>query len=106
MRRHNEAAERRAGERPHRKTKKFDGLIFTLWDGEAMSEQAANNSATYWRNRGYLVRVVKEPGHPEWLIYRRKKSVSVRNRAEEKMTRKNFIRVKTTSGGSRLVKVT
>lgn len=73
MNRHSEAAERRAGERRHKMFKKFDGLTYTLWNGEAFSKKAAEDSATYWRNRGYLVRVVKELHHNEWLIYRRKK---------------------------------
>lgn len=73
MKRHNEAAERRAGERRHPKIRYFDKLAYHLYDGEAFSEKAAQGSATYWRNRGYLVRVVKEKNHNEWLIYRRKK---------------------------------
>lgn len=69
---HNEAAEIRAGERKHKKVRHFGGLPYHLWDGEAFSASAAKRSAEYWRNRGYLVRVVKEKHHNEWLIYRRK----------------------------------
>lgn len=69
---HNEAAEILMGEKPHKKTKKFDGKVYKLWPEEAMSKSGAEALAEHLRNRGNLVRVVKEKMHSEWLIYYRK----------------------------------
>lgn len=66
---HNEAMER---ERPHKKTRKFGGFVFHLY-GERTSKAGAEGTARYFRNRGYMVRIVKEHHHNEYLIYRRKK---------------------------------
>jgi hypothetical protein len=70
---HNEAAEILMGEKPHKKTKKFDGKTFKLYHEEIMTKTGADALAEHLRNRGYLVRVLKELGHNEWLIYYRKK---------------------------------
>lgn len=69
---HNEAAEIRAGERPHKKTRRFGGKIFHLHGEEQMSKTGAEAVKQHLENRGYHVRVVKEPHHNEWLIYTRK----------------------------------
>jgi hypothetical protein len=70
---HNEAAEIRAGERKHKKVRKFGGVAFHLHGEEKMTKTGAEAAARWYRNRGYNVRVVKEPHHSEWLIYCRKK---------------------------------
>ena len=67
---HNELLEK---ERPHKRIRKFDGKPYYRVGGEAMSKSGAEGSADYWRNRGYLVRIIKEPSHNEWLLYRRGK---------------------------------
>lgn len=67
---HNEAME---NERPHKKTKRIDGKIYHLHKEEIMSKAGADGLAEHMRNRGYLVRIYKENGHNEWLIYYRKK---------------------------------
>lgn len=70
---HNEALEILMGEKPHKKTKKFDGKVYKLWPEEDMSKSGADALAEHLRNRGHLVRVLKETGHNEWLIYARRK---------------------------------
>jgi hypothetical protein len=70
---HNEAMEIAMGERPHKKVRHFSGKPFHLHGEEIMSKSGAESTAEYWRNRGYLVRVVKEAKHNEWLLYARKK---------------------------------
>lgn len=70
---HNEALEILMGEKPHKKTKKFDGKVYKLWPEEAMSKSGADALAEHLRNSGNLVRVLKEHGHNEWLIYARRK---------------------------------
>jgi hypothetical protein len=69
---HNEALEIAMGEHKHKKTRKFDGKIYHLHHEEIMSKVGAEGLAEHLRNRGRLVRVVKEPRHDEWLIYWRK----------------------------------
>ena len=67
---HTESMEK---ERSHKSTRKFDGKVYYLMSGEATSKAGADGTAQYWRNRGYLVRIIKEPNHNEWLLYRRGK---------------------------------
>jgi len=43
-----------------------------LWSEEIMNKTGAEALAEHLRNRGYLVRVVKEKIHNEWLIYYRR----------------------------------
>jgi len=69
---HNEALEILMGEKPHKLTRKFDGKTFKLWSEEIMNKTGAESLAEHLRNRGYLVRVVKEKIHNEWLIYYRR----------------------------------
>lgn len=65
---HNEAAEH---ERPHKRVRHFGGFPYHLY-GERMNKTGAEATARHFRNRGYLVRIVKEKHHNEWVIYRRK----------------------------------
>ncbi len=59
--------------KPHKRTKRFDDKVYRLYHEEIMTKSGADEVADHMRNRGYLVRVVKEPNHNEWLIYYRKK---------------------------------
>jgi hypothetical protein len=63
---HEGKEERHSGER------KFNGKIFQLHGQEKMNKAGAEAYARHLRNRGYHVRVIKEPHHNEWLIYARK----------------------------------
>jgi len=69
---HDEALEILMGEHQHKKTRKFDGENFRLHE-EVGNKIGAEGLAEHMRNRGYLVRIVKEPKHNEWLVYTRRK---------------------------------
>jgi len=49
---HNEAAEIRAGERPHKKIRKFGGHAYHLHK-EVMTKVGAEAMAQHYRNRGH-----------------------------------------------------
>ncbi len=70
---HSAYNEKEYGEKPHKRTKRFDDKVYKLYHEEIMSKSGADGVADYMRNRGYLVRIVKEPNHNEWLIYYRRK---------------------------------
>ena len=60
-------------EKTHKKIKKFNGKIYHLYNEEMMSKTGAEGLKQHLHNRGYLVRIVKEPKHDEWLVYMRKR---------------------------------
>jgi len=70
---HSAYNENEPGEKPHKRTKKFDGKVYRLYHVEIMNKSVTDEIADYLKSRNYLVRVVKEPNHNEWLIYYRKK---------------------------------
>jgi hypothetical protein len=73
MKTHSAYNENEPGEKPHKRTKKFDDKTYRLYKEEIMTKPAAEEVAEHMRNRGNLVRIVKEPHHNEWLIYYRRK---------------------------------
>jgi len=73
MKTHSAFNEKEPGEKPHKRTKRFDDKVYRLYHEEIMTKSGADEVADHMRNRGYLVRVVKEPHHNEWLIYYRRK---------------------------------
>jgi hypothetical protein len=62
-----------AKEEKHKKTRKFNGHIYHLHGEEKMTKTGAESYAQHLRNRGNLVRIVKEPGEREWIVYVRRK---------------------------------
>jgi hypothetical protein len=74
MKTHSAYSENEPGEKPHKRTKRFDDKVYRLYHEEIMTKSGAEEVANHMRNRGYLVvRVVKEPHHNEWLVYYRRK---------------------------------